>query len=365
MDPYICNFSPYLSTHSDSGMNTTNRSCSERDLTSRNLLYSLDERLTNAATTTSSHTGILQVILRNTLCLPEQFAKLAITPTTSDDGNDSEKAVRSAYQRNLLSDVGPPVSTPSWAATGTSGPQLASFSVVGSTEVSARSTHIQHENDRQRTDCGCRKRLYRTRATSWLKGFIWVSAEESSTHAKSCPFYNGSHTSKAIVLRVPWQRLTQSMSHYTTLALSTSKSGYPLYPKLRYHRVVSWDSPAFALFRHERLERIFDVTETTSVNAGDLIADSLTALKRVYQEGKALPTDQDEYGHNILHVCTLWQTWCIAYKSQWVFWSLYMTRQLGDGGLAEDGKMEPHLFRRIFSELQGAGVPINETATER
>lgn len=80
-----------------------------------------------------------------------------------------------------------------------------------------------------------------------------------------------------------------------SLTITTGAGGFAISPNLAFRAIVS-DSPAFEL--------IVDAIQSFRCQGGGLglLKNLRVTLFRLFQEGKASPTDTDVYGDTIFHV---------------------------------------------------------------
>lgn len=139
---------------------------------------------------------------------------------------------------------------------------------------------VQSKNHRRRRGCFC----------STPNGFTSVM-----THRRGCPYFVPNQRVKTIQSQYKFCSRFLSYSINVSLSITTGAGGFAISPNLAFRAIVR-DSPPFAL--------IEKATESLRYEAGGLevLKDLRVKLLRLFQEGKASPTDTGPYGDTIFHV---------------------------------------------------------------
>ncbi len=177
--------------------------------------------------------------------------------------------------------------------------------------------------------CCCRRTQSKTRA-SWLSiAFHYVKCED---HQPSCHLYGSDNTSRMLRARVILPRLLSKALEFS-LTTTTGGGHYGLFTGLEVVRFIDRaTSPAFALFRIERVEnrRCYEILKNQGLGqrrggfnslkyrgfewdeqdavAMEMFLDNLhQSLSRQFSTGQSSVRDRDEQGVTLLHVSLIFK----------------------------------------------------------
>ncbi|KAI5924150.1 hypothetical protein F4810DRAFT_665922 [Camillea tinctor] len=179
--------------------------------------------------------------------------------------------------------------------------------------------------------CGCHRHRRTTRSSArWGSVVFFAETISGARHRPWCPRAKGhiDEQQRTIGINYYCLRWLTSMAVSASLKLSYGAGGYSISPVLRYFATIDrYRSPAFRIFR---LVEGADVrTSNKSFAHAEsmrrLIMHATTAIRRVYQNHAAMPTDVTQDGNTLLEEA------CMARLSRDVFYTLVL--ELSDLGI--------------------------------
>lgn len=211
----------------------------------------------------------------------------------------------------------------------------------GSALSNDRSTDTrEYSSRRPRRSCGCRPRRLRSSHTSpwWFSISVFREIVEERIHEPGCPYsqLDPAETSRSVALTYTGLQGYLSMAISIGLLTRHGAGGCSISPVLQYRRALQpGPAPAFALTN--ALAEAFSYCTFQSVTE-PLIDAALEALRQLYANKQALPTDVDHLGATVL-------TW-FCYR---VFWLMNAGYYIG---VPQDTQKK--MLRAKALQLQGA-----------
>jgi hypothetical protein len=143
--------------------------------------------------------------------------------------------------------------------------------------------------------CSCKGRT-RTSESHVSSGYLSAFWSRKTQHLPYCPLY--SRAERIDTLGAKYTYCSKALGNSIAIAISITRGagGFAISPWLQFRAVVSEDSPAFALLDPESAFRPLGKDIET---CADLI---LKQMYKLFQEGKASPTDVLTDGRTLLHV---------------------------------------------------------------
>ena len=124
---------------------------------------------------------------------------------------------------------------------------------------------------------------------------LWAT---KSSHNPGCPLSGLATRTDTAQLSFRFCNAFLSRTIQATMSLTRGAGGFSISPGLNFRNIVRYDSPASRLIYNEMLSWMSLAPD--DINQRSVIA--LNKLRRLFEEGKASPTDQTQYGWNLLHV---------------------------------------------------------------
>ncbi|KAF2144722.1 uncharacterized protein K452DRAFT_145900 [Aplosporella prunicola CBS 121167] len=206
--------------------------------------------------------------------------------------------------------------------------------------------------------CSCRRKIP-IKPNIPRDHFVYPFYEESSQHEKCCPLWASSERSKRLGLRISHYRNILARAVEISISITHGAGGLSISPLLRLGRFRRPDSPAFEPFYYylggpstgseqKRLIWNFRRKECRPASFGTVWTAKLLEIQRLFESGKASPTDVNNEGFNVLHVA------CIAFASMF-----------GSGAYDCHYDFEEIMTAgRILLRLMELGVPASEVCDD-
>ncbi|KAM0796422.1 hypothetical protein BDR22DRAFT_893275 [Usnea florida] len=156
---------------------------------------------------------------------------------------------------------------------------------------------------KQRSYCSCAT-LTRRKAATYSIGRVdfFKTFVESSSHSVTCPLYIRTEATTTVGLKMVYYGRLLANTVRATVSIATGAGGYSINPSLKFHAVVTDDSPGFRLLQTENFkERCRTTPAPQSKAVSDYFESALQQLYELFKDGRASPTDVNVYGMNLLH----------------------------------------------------------------
>jgi hypothetical protein len=143
--------------------------------------------------------------------------------------------------------------------------------------------------------CSCKGRT-RTAESYISTRSLSAFWSRKTQHLPYCPLYARAERIDTLGAKYTYCSKTLGNSIAVAISITRGAGGFAISPWLQFRAVVSKDSPAFALLSHESA---FRTPGKDVEKCADVI---LNQMYRLFEEGKALPTDVLSNGETLLHV---------------------------------------------------------------